>query len=188
MTGQERRRKIMEILSNSSKPIAAKTLAKEFDVSRQIIVSDIALLRAEKHEIASTNRGYILSEDSKFLRVFKVKHSDDEVEKEMNLIVDYGGTVEDVFVYHKTYGTVRAEMNIRSRIDVIDFMNAIEAGKSSFLKNITDGYHYHTITAPSEMILDRIQQQLANNGFLAQLQDYEPVNFWKQEENMENTN
>ncbi|MDO4976258.1 MAG: transcription repressor NadR [Eubacteriales bacterium] len=181
MTGNERRMKILETLSKSSAPIAAKTLAKEFNVSRQIIVSDIALLRAEKHEIASTNRGYILSEDAKATRVFKVKHSDDEVEQEMNLIVDYGGTVEDVFVYHKTYGTVRAEMNIRSRIDVIDFMKAIETGKSSFLKNITDGYHYHTITASSEKILDRIQEQLEKNGFLAQLQDYEPVNFWKEE-------
>ena len=51
-------------------------------------------------------------------------------------------------------------------------------GKSSLLKNVTSGYHYHTIDAESEEILDAIQEELQQKGFLAKLQDYEPVDFW----------
>ena len=46
------------------------------------------------------------------------------------------------------------------------------------LMNLTSGYHYHTVLAENELILDVIQQKLQEFGFLAQLQDYEPVNFW----------
>lgn len=45
-------------------------------------------------------------------------HTEEQVEEELNLYVDFGGTVEDVFVYHKVYGVIRAEMNIKSRMDV----------------------------------------------------------------------
>jgi hypothetical protein len=91
--------------------------------------------------------------------------------------VDCGGIVEDVFVYHKVYGILRAEMNIRSRLDVQHFVDDIKSGKSSLLKNVTSGYHYHTVYAPSEQLLDVIQQRLKERGFLAQLKDYEPVEF-----------
>ena len=96
------------------------------------------------------------------------------------MIVDLGGMVKDVFVYHKVYGVVKAEMNIKSRMDIKNYMNEISSGKSSLLKNITSGYHYHTILAESEEILDLIQQEFKERGFLAKLQDYEPVNFWEE--------
>lgn len=178
MTGNERRQKIYEILSGNHTPIAARVLAEKFGVSRQIIVTDIALLRAEGHDVVSTSRGYLLTEPYKAVKVFKVKHSEDEVANELNLIVDYGGVVEDVFVYHKLYGVVRAEMNIRSRKDVKDFQAAIQSGASGYLMNITSGYHYHTVSAPTETLLQMIHEQLSSHGFLAQLQDYEPVDFW----------
>jgi len=107
---------------------------------------------------------------------------DEQVEEELNLIVDFGGCVEDVFIFHKIYGTVRGQMNIRSRNDVKMFMDDLKSGKSSLLKNVTSGYHYHTVTGPSIRILDLIQEQLAQKGFLAKLQDYEPINFWEKEE------
>ena len=93
-------------------------------------------------------------------------------------MVDNGGIVRDVFVYHKVYGVVKAEMNIKNRRDIRKYMEEISTGKSSLLKNVTGGYHYHTVEAESEEILDDIQEELAQRGFLAKLQDYEPVNFW----------
>ena len=180
MSGEERRGKIIKRLRDSDKAISATTLAKEFDVSRQVIVQDVALLRANGKTILSTNRGYLMKEEEETSRVFKVRHEDDEVEKELTLIVDLGGTVEDVFVYHKVYGVVRAEMNIKSRMDIRNYMENIRTGKSSLLKNVTSGYHYHTVRADCVEILDMIQEELQKNGFLAKLQDYEPVDFWSQ--------
>ena len=180
MSGEERRGKIIQALKNSDKAVSATTLAKEFDVSRQVIVQDVALLRANGKNIFSTNRGYLIQEDEATTRVFKVQHEDDEVEKELTTIVDLGGTVEDVFVYHKVYGVLRAEMNIKSRMDIRNYMEEIRSGKSSLLKNVTSGYHYHTVRAERVEILDMIQEELQKKGLLAKLQDYEPVDFWGQ--------
>ena len=181
MSGEERRGKIIQALKNSDKAVSATTLAKEFDVSRQVIVQDVALLlRANGKNIFSTNRGYLIQEDEETTRVFKVQHEDDEVEKELTTIVDLGGTVEDVFVYHKVYGVLRAEMNIKSRMDIRNYMEEIRSGKSSLLKNVTSGYHYHTVRAERVEILDMIQEELQKKGLLAKLQDYEPVDFWGQ--------
>lgn len=180
MSGEERRGKIIQALKNSNKAVSATTLAKKFDVSRQVIVQDVALLRANGKNIFSTNRGYLIQEDEETTRVFKVQHEDDEVEKELTTIVDLGGTVEDVFVYHKVYGVLRAEMNIKSRMDIRNYMEEIRSGKSSLLKNVTSGYHYHTVRAERVEILDMIQEELQKKGLLAKLQDYEPVDFWGQ--------
>ena len=76
--------------------------------------------------------------------------------------MDLGGTVEDVFVYHKVYGVLRAEMNIKSRMDIRNYMEEIRSGKSSLLKNVTSGYHYHTVRAERVEILDMIQEELQN--------------------------
>ena len=166
MSGEERRGKIIQALKNSDKAVSATTLAKEFDVSRQVIVQDVALLRANGKNIFSTNRGYLIQEDEETTRVFKVQHEDDEVEKELTTIVDLGGTVEDVFVYHKVYGVLRAEMNIKSRMDIRNYMEEIRSGKSSPLKNITSNYHYHNVSADSEETLDMVEQALSEKKFL----------------------
>lgn len=180
MSGQERREQILKILKNSDMPVAGTELAKQLNVSRQVIVQDMALLRANGIEIVSTNRGYIVHEEKSVSRVFKVFHTDEEVEEELNLFVDHGGRVEDVFVYHKVYGVIKVAMNIKSRKDVKKYMLDISSGKSTNLKNLTSNYHYHTITAEDEQTLDLIQEELCSRGFLAKLQDYEPVDFWKE--------
>ncbi len=177
MTGEERRLKIIELLNHSDTPLSGTALARQVGVSRQVIVQDIALLRANSHNIVSTNQGYLLADSPGVSRVFKVIHTDEEAEDELSLIVDCGGRVEDVFVSHKIYNIVKAPMNIRSRLDVKHFMDDLASGKSSLLKNVTSGYHYHTVTADSEEILDYIHEALKKRGFLAPLQDYEPVDF-----------
>jgi hypothetical protein len=177
MTGKDRREKIIDMIRNSSEPIPGNVLSRELSVSRQVIVQDVALIREGGTDIISTNRGYIIEQSEKAHRVFKVQHSDCDSVNELNLIVDCGGTVRDVFVYHHVYGVISANMNLKSRVDVENYMNEISSGRSSYLKKITSDYHYHTVEADSENTLDLIQDKLKDRGFLAKLQDYEPVNF-----------
>lgn len=181
MDAKQRRLEILSRLESAERQISASALAKELGVSRQIIVGDVALLRAQGHDILALARGYMLQKSPLFERVFKVRHSDEDTEKELLSIVDAGGCVVDVFVYHRSYGEVNAKMNIKSRLDVADFLNDIATGKSSLLKNVTAGYHYHTISAESEAILDLIEKRLDEYGFLAPLQDFEPKKLSKKQ-------
>lgn len=180
LSGQERREEIVKILKNSANAVSGTELAKHLEVSRQIIVQDMALIRANGIDIISTHRGYVINGEKTVSRVFKVFHTDEQVEEELNLFVDLGGKVQDVFVYHKVYDVIKAPMNIKSRMDVKKYMTDISTGKSTQLMNLTSNYHYHTIVADNKEVLDMIQQELAKRGFLAKLQDYEPVDFWNE--------
>ena len=60
MQREKRKDNIIQKLQSTDSPVSASSLAKEFGVSRQIIVGDIAILRAEGHDISSTPRGYVL--------------------------------------------------------------------------------------------------------------------------------
>lgn len=179
MNGKERRAEILNILKTSDKPVPGTELAEILEVSRQVIVQDMALLRTGGEEILSTHKGYVLNGSHQVSRVFKVYHTKEQVEEEMNLFVDFGGKIDDVFVYHRVHGVIKVSMNIRSRRDVQKYMENIATGKSTQLMNLTSNYHYHTITAETEEVLDSIQEELKNRGFLAKLQDWEPVDFWK---------
>lgn len=181
MNGTERRARIVELLREARKPLSGSMLARELGVSRQIIVQDMALLRTRKDlEIISTYQGYILHQpEEPCRRVFKVRHSTDRTEEELREIVDLGGQVEDVFVYHRVYGVVRGQLTITSRKDIQDFMQRLKESSSTPLMQITDDFHYHTVSADSERTLDQIQARLQELNLLAPLRDYEPVDFWK---------
>lgn len=180
LSGQKRREEILKLLKNSKEPVSGTELARKLQVSRQIIVQDMALIRANGMDVMATNRGYVISETKEVSRVFKVIHTEEQVEEELNLFVDLGGKVEDVFVYHKVYGVIKVPMNIKSRRDVRTYMEGISSGKSTNLMKLTSNYHYHTIIAEDEQTLDLIQDELQQKGFLAKLQDYEPVDFWRE--------
>ena len=60
MHAEERRETILKLLRQSAQPVSASTLAAQLSVSRQIIVGDIALLRAGGADILATPRGYCL--------------------------------------------------------------------------------------------------------------------------------
>lgn len=166
MTGSERREGIVRDIQASTVPVSGKKLASVYDVSRQVIVQDIALLRASGYDIISTNRGYILNTAQSVSRVFKVQHTDEQVEEELSSIVDLGGCVENVMVNHRVYGHIEAELNINSRRRVREFLEDLHNGKSSPLKNITSDYHYHKVTADSEKTLELIEETLREKGFL----------------------
>ena len=171
MTGSERRNAIINQIRGSSAPVPGKSLAASYDVSRQVIVQDIALIRAAGYEIISTNRGYILSEPSSVSRIFKVRHTDGQLEEELCSIVDLGGCVKNVMVNHKVYGHMEADLNITSRRKAVEFIKDIRSGKSSPLKNITSDYHYHVVEADSEETLDLIEDMLREKGFLVEQSD-----------------
>lgn len=164
MVGETRRKEILKYISESDKPVSGTKLAEIFHVSRQVIVQDIALLRAADYEIFSTNRGYICSNTKKAARVVGVYHTGEMIEEELNAVVDLGGTVEDVFVQHEIYGELRAPLQISSRRQVQRFLEDIRNGKSRPLTDITSGHHCHTITAESEEILDLIEEALERLG------------------------
>ena len=171
MTGSDRRQEILKNIKESDRPVSGSKLAKDYDVSRQVIVQDIALLRASGYDIISTNRGYVLEGQTCAERVFKVRHTDEQFETELCTIVDLGGQVKNVMVNHKVYGHIEAELGITSRRKVKEFLADIESGKSTPLKNITSDYHYHTVTADREETLGMIEEELRKLGFLVLCQD-----------------
>ena len=163
----ERRKAIVNLLSASKTPISGGELSKQFNVSRQIIVQDITVLKGLGYEIFSTHHGYVLQKSPLVERVFKLKHTTEQTEDELNSIVDLGGTVVDVFVWHKVYGKISATLNIFSRLHVKQILEGVRTGKSTELMNITGGYHYHTVRADSEEILDKIGETLQQKNYIA---------------------
>jgi len=166
MTGEERRAFIVEQIKKSNKPLSGTKLAQACEVSRQVIVQDVALIRASGCNIFSTNRGYMIHDQKTFRRTFKVQHTEEQVEEEMTAIVDLGGKLLSVSVNHRIYGKMEAELNVGSRRKVNEFMEDIRNGKSSPLMKITSNYHYHVVEAESEEILDEIEAMLEAKGML----------------------
>ncbi|MBP3495043.1 MAG: transcription repressor NadR [Clostridia bacterium] len=166
MRRDERRRDIVNILLSGKEAVKGSELSKRLRASRQIIVQDIALLRAQGYEIISTHSGYIIKDNPLITRVFKVRHTSEQTRDELETIVALGGTVVDVYVWHKVYGKIEAQLNIFSRRGIETFLDGIKSGKSSELMNITDGYHYHTVRAESNEILDIIEKQLETKNYI----------------------
>jgi len=166
MKADERRKSIATLLMSENKPISGSALSERYEVSRQIIVQDITILKGQGFEIMSTHQGYVLQKSPHVERVFKLKHTSEQTEDELNAIVDLGGTVVDVFVWHKVYGKVSATLNIFSRLQVKQFIEGVRSGQSTELMNITGGYHYHTVRADSEEILDEINARLNDKGYI----------------------
>ncbi len=167
MKAQDRRKAIVNYLLSASEAVPGSVLSQKFGVSRQIIVADISLLKAEGYEIISSHSGYIVNQTPLFERVFKLKHTTEQTEDELTAIVDLGGTVVDVFVWHKVYGKVQANLNIFSRLHVKQFIEGVRSGASTELMNITGGYHYHTVRAENEEALNAIERTLDQKGYLA---------------------
>ncbi len=166
MKAEERRKEIAGFLMSEEKPVSGGILSERFGVSRQIIVQDISVLKASGYDILSTHNGYIIRSSPLAERVFKVFHTTEQTEDELNCIVDLGGTVVDVFVWHKVYGKIEAKLNIFSRLHVKQFIEGVRSGKSTELMNVTGGYHYHTVRADSEEHLNGIFAELKKRNYI----------------------
>lgn len=168
MDGSKRREKITEILLSRKEAVSGSELAKLLGVSRQVIVQDIALLRAVNKNILATTKGYLLyvQEQKKATRCFLVKHTTDQIEDELCTIIDLGGKVLDVIVIHQVYGQIQTDLVLQSRADIAVFMKKANARKSAPLNVLTDGTHLHTVEADSEEILDQIEASLRAKNYL----------------------
>ena len=166
MKVSERRKAIVNLLLPAKEPISGSELARKFDISRQIIVQDITVLKGMGYEILSTNQGYVMQKSPLSERVFKVRHTTEQTEDELSCIVDLGGTVVDVFVWHKVYGRIDAKLNIFSQMHIKQFLEGVRTGQSTELMHITGGYHYHTVRADNEEILNQIEQVLNNKNYI----------------------
>ena len=175
MNTAQRRTEILKLLQQEEKPVAARAMASQFGVSRQVIVQYMAVIRASTPGILSTTRGYVLQQDKDIActREFKVRHGQEQAAEELNLIVDCGGRVKNISISHRVYGRITAEMDIRSRQDVQEFLQALAGGASTVLSTATDGYHYHLVEAATPDRLDLIGQALQDADFLAPLQPWE---------------
>ena len=167
MNAKERRIAIANKLLSEKEAVPGNVLAEEFNVSRQIIVQDISHLKAQGFDILATHNGYIIMQSPLCERVFKLKHSTLDTEDELNTIVSLGGTVVNVFVWHKVYGKMEANLNISTKYHIEKFLDGVRSGKSTELMNITGGYHYHKVRADSEEILNNIYEALNQKGFIA---------------------
>lgn len=168
MEGNKRRENLIKILNNQTEPVSGSELSRMLSVSRQIIVQDIALLRASDYNILSTTKGYLLyhSDYPRVKRTLKVKHTTEQIEDELCTIVDNGGKILDVLVIHEIYGEIATELIIRNRQDVYDFVKKVREKKIVPLKELTDGIHLHTIEAESEAALDQIEHALKEKNYL----------------------
>ena len=170
MTGEQRRTEIRRMLQQSQQPLTGTALANALHVSRQVIVQDIALMRAEHLPILSTNKGYLLHPDDVRLqqpkRVFFVRHTTAQVLEEFMTVIDLGGRILDVAVEHELYGPIRADLLIENAQDARDFVTRLGACRDNPLKVLTDDCHFHTVAAPSEKLLDLIESELRSRGFL----------------------
>lgn len=166
MKAAERRKAIVARLMSEKEAVSGSALSEEFHVSRQIIVQDIAILKGTGYDILSTHNGYVLQSSPLKERVFKVWHTTEGTEDELSCIVELGGTVADVFVWHKVYGKITAPLNIFSDFQIRQFIEGVRSGKSTELMHVTSGYHYHTVLAESEEILDEIEAALAEKGYI----------------------
>lgn len=168
MNSESRRNIIDEKLVKSDKPIKGSVLAEELGVTRQVIVKDIAILRAQGEKIIATPEGYIKSKDQShvFRKVIATCHKSDEIGDELNTIVTFGGIIEDVIVEHPLYGEIKGMLMIKTLYDVQNFVKRIKEYKAEPLMVLTGGVHLHTVAAESTEILDKIEEELKNKKYL----------------------
>lgn len=167
MHTEQRREAILQVLREADGPVSATALARRFSVSRQIIVGDIALLRAAGADISATPRGYVILRDQGGLtRTVACQHDADGMEQELNAMVDQGCTVLDVIVEHPIYGQLTGPLQISNRHDVQQFIHRCQAAEALPLSRLTDGIHLHTLSCPDEASLERVRENLRKLGIL----------------------
>ncbi|MDR4886328.1 transcription repressor NadR [Fredinandcohnia sp. QZ13] len=170
LLGEKRRESIIKWLKESPTPIIGEELSKRANVSRQVIVQDISLLKAKNEPIVATSQGYIyLQEHPKqdtISRIIAVKHTSEQTADELNTLVDHGVTVRDVIVEHPVYGEITGSLMIKNRFEVKRFIEKLSETNASLLSLLTNGVHLHTIEADSIEKLDAACEALHEANIL----------------------
>ncbi|MDR2133332.1 MAG: transcription repressor NadR [Clostridiales Family XIII bacterium] len=169
MNAKERRAEILAALRERGETMSAAALAARMRVSRQVIVGDIALLRAQGNEIIATARGYVMASSltsGRYLGKVACRHSFADTERELAAIVALGGEVVDVTVTHRLYGDMTGRLNISTREDVDAFMRNIRSSKERLLSELTDGVHLHTVACRDRAVFEAVCKELGRLGIL----------------------
>ena len=166
MTAAQRRTAIYKQLTTAQTPISATALAQQFSVTRQVIVGDIALLRAEGHRITATPRGYMIPSEAGLVRTIACFHRAEDTQRELFAMVDCGCTVVDVIVEHPVYGQLTAPLALSSRYDVEQFIHRMKTSHAQPISALTGGVHLHTLSCPSEAVFAHLKETLADMGML----------------------
>lgn len=163
-----RREQILALLQqNKGKTISAGAMAAQFGVSRQIIVGDIALLRAGGVDVISTARGYQLQgKTNGTVHTITCRHTEAQLLDELYTIVDYGGAAIDISVEHPVYGVLSAPLQIFSRYDADELQHALAEKHAAPLLTLADGVHSHTVSCPNPESFERICRILKEKGIL----------------------
>lgn len=166
----ERQGYILEELRNSKRPVKGQKIAEKFMVTRQIIVKDIAILRAQGVDIIATPEGYIIPQEreKEITQIIAVSHKASDMKKEIYSIIKYGGCLKDVIVEHPVYGEIKGMLMIKTPFDLENFINKFNENGSEPLLVLTGGVHIHTITANSEEAMNNIIEELRKNNFLVE--------------------
>ena len=167
MNASQRRERILEYLKAAQPPLSATALAQKLSVSRQIIVGDVALLRAGGLDITATPRGYLLPRlPAGITCTFACRHRADQMEEELNAMVDQGCTVLDVIVEHPIYGQLTGPLRVSNRYEVAQFVARCKEEEAAPLSQLTEGVHLHTLLCPDQGAADRVREALEKLDFL----------------------
>ena len=162
-----RRDNILELLLESTEPLKGSYIANKYAVTRQIIVKDIAILRAEGKNIIATPDGYIINKnENKFKAIIAVTHTEDEMFDEMNIVIKYGGIIEDVIVEHPLYGEITGMLMIKNYNELNKFIQKYKEQRAKLLSVLTNGVHLHTIAAQSQEDIKLIISELRECKFI----------------------
>lgn len=169
LLGEERRLELLALLKNATQPLTGTDLAKHSNVSRQVIVNDMNLLKARNEPIVATSQGYIYMHNVQQTRIERkivCTHAPSEAKEELFILVDCGVTVESVIVEHPVYGEITASIMVSNRIEVEHFVKRVQETNALYLSALTDGTHLHVISATSEENLNLAEEKLRKRGFL----------------------
>ncbi|MGN0563206.1 MAG: transcription repressor NadR [Candidatus Heritagella sp.] len=175
-TSAQRREKILQELQRANGPVSASALARQFSVSRQIIVGDIALLRASNVDILATPRGYILQKKeahSGTCYTIACRHDEEGIRRELYTVVDLGGEVVDAIIEHPVYGQLTGPLHVASRFDADLFMERLARHQAEPLCRLTNGVHLHTLRCPNGETFQRITAALREQGILFEKEEEE---------------
>lgn len=166
MDAQERRLRVLDILKEGER-VRGTELAKALGGSRQIIVGDVALLKAGGVPVISTPRGYYMKKEPRgYLRTLVCFHNRRRTAEELRLIISLGGMVHNVSVEHEIYGSITANLEIKNKNDVDDFIRRMKMKKVPLLSTISGGIHSHLIETKGEKEMDMVEEGLRKAGFL----------------------
>ena len=171
MDAAKRRDKIFETIKRDNAPVSASALAKELGVSRQVIVGDVALLRAQGHDIIATARGYMIPnfrDSNQYMGKIACQHNAESTKAELYTIVDLNAAVVNVIVEHELYGEITGQLNIKTRDDADMFANQLKQSEVRLLSELTAGVHLHTISCRNKAHFEQVYTALHNAGFLVQ--------------------